>query len=215
MAPETIGFAGEHLVITDQPDGTLTVSFETEGSGRKCGACTLCCKLVPVPTIGKVAGQRCPKSKAGHGCTIYADRPMPCRLWSCRWLSDAKTAGMPRPDRAHYVIDMEADVISIREDGSGVVHQLDVIQVWVDPAFPDAHRAPELRAYLLMFAERYRAAAIIRWSSTKAMVLFAPPLTSNGQWHEESGPVVARNSEEAMVLAQARERSVSVAMIPD
>jgi hypothetical protein len=201
--------AGDHMVVTEDDNGTTTISFDDVGTGRKCGSCQLCCKLVPVPPIQKPAGERCIKAKVGHGCTIYADRPYACRTWSCRWLSDAKTAGMPRPDRCHYVIDMTPDTIAITFPDTGETVRLDVLQVWVDPAFPNAHKAPELRAFMLLFAERFRAATIVRWSSNDAMVVFPPPLNTAHEWVEQRAPTMARNEEEAAILRGFREISVT------
>jgi hypothetical protein len=201
--------AGEHMTIVEDENGVSTITFDDVGTGRRCGSCQLCCKLVPVPPIKKAAGERCKHSKTGHGCTIHAGRPYACMTWSCRWLADPKTAGMPRPDRAHYVIDMTPDTIAITYNDTGQMMRLDVLQVWVDPAFPNAHQAPELRAFMLMFAQRFRAATIVRWNSNDAMVVFPPPLASDGKWHEQRAPTVARNEGEAAILRGFRETSVT------
>lgn len=175
--------AGDKIVIEQEP-GKTTITFDDKGTGRVCGACQLCCKLVPVPSIDKAAGQRCVASRVGHGCTIYARRPMACRTWSCRWLADRETAGMPRPDRCHYVIDATLDhVRSVPNDG-GDATVFDVIQIWVDPAFPDAHRAPELRAYMARMAEKYRLATIVRFDDKRAITIFPPAFDVDHQWHE-------------------------------
>jgi hypothetical protein len=52
---------------------------------------------------------RC-KHLRSKGCGIYATRPAPCRAWSCRWLMDASTSGLRRPDLAGYAIDGSASV---------------------------------------------------------------------------------------------------------
>jgi hypothetical protein len=69
---------------------------------RECGACTLCCRLLPVPEHGKPADQKCPH-QFSKGCRIYADRPQSCAYWNCRWLTGDDTG--QRPDRAGYVVD--------------------------------------------------------------------------------------------------------------
>lgn len=109
---------------------------------------------------------------------------------------------MPRPDRSHYVIDLEYDTITkVSNDGSSPSTQAIVLQVWVDPAFPDAYRAPELRAYMLRMAERYGVATIVRYSSRKAITVVPPPLVREGEWLEITDhTIVARTPEEKAIL---------------
>jgi len=147
---------------------------------RRCGDCQLCCRLLPTEEIKKPALARCPHQKHGKGCAIYARRPMSCALWNCRWLVDESTADLPRPDRAHYVIDLIPDYITMKpHDGSTPTH-IPVVQVWVDPAHKDAHRAPSFRAWL----EAEGIPAIIRYDSRDGFILF-PPSTTQGQgWVE-------------------------------
>jgi hypothetical protein len=183
----------------EQTENATTIHFDEQGTGRICGSCQLCCKLVPVPEIHKAAGTRCEHSKAGHGCTIYAARPFACRTWSCRWLADPETAGMPRPDRCHYVIDLVLDYITaITDDGKET--EVPVLQVWVDPAFPEAHRAPELRAYMLQMAAKHRLATIVRYDSRRAFMIFPPPITGVGWIERTDGKIVSRDPIDVQVL---------------
>jgi hypothetical protein len=129
----------------------------------------------------KPACARCPHQRHGKGCTIYAVRPFGCRTWSCRWLLDDDTAELRRPDRSHYVVDMSPDYVTLNDGNDTVVP---CIQIWIDPKYPDAYMDPALLAYL-----HRRAldgwAALIRFNSTQAFALFAPPLTPDGQWHKQ------------------------------
>lgn len=155
---------------------------------RRCGECQLCCKLVPVKELGKVAGQRCQYQKALKGCRVYhrPDKGFPpsCGLWNCAWLGGGTgTEGLSRPDRVHYVIDVMPDFVTAVQD-TGERIDIPVIQVWCDPAFPDAHRDPGLRAYLAQRAEQEGAAALIRYDSEKAFVLVAPALRAERDWYE-------------------------------
>jgi Fe-S-cluster containining protein len=194
-----VQLAGDHIVLTYEGD-TITASFDDKGTGRVCGGRTLCCKLlpVPVPELQKPAGVRCKHSRAGKGCAIYATRPFACRTFACRWLADRETAGMPRPDRSHYVIDMMEDhVRMVPSDGSPPT-RIPVLQVWVDPAFPNSHRAPELRAYMLAMGERHGLATIVRYDNRRAITVFPPPMCEDRQWHEVTDAiVVARDHLEA------------------
>jgi len=125
----------------------------------------------------KPAGDRCKYQKHHVGCSIYRHRPLGCRFWNCRWLVNDDTADLSRPDRSHYVIDISPDYVTI--DGKNV----QVVQIWCDPGYPDAHRDPALRRYL----ERRAAegiAALVRYNELDALFLVAPALSNDGQWHE-------------------------------
>jgi hypothetical protein len=141
---------------------------------RTCGDCQLCCRLLPTVEINKPANERCKHQKHGVGCAIYSRRPMSCALWNCRWLVDDDTADLPRPDRAHYVIDMMPDFVTKTEPGADPVN-LPVIQVWVDPAHRDAHRAPSFRRYV----ERQGMAVVIRYGSREGFTLIPPSMTGS------------------------------------
>lgn len=107
-----------------------------------------------------------------------------------------------RPDRSHYVIDEVPDLVRVRNNETGeIVEEIEVMQVWVDPLYPDAHRDPELRAML----ERNSIVALIRYSSLKGFTLFPPGRTADGQWHEEGGETVA--DEEEMWVARRATRA--------
>lgn len=147
---------------------------------RRCGSCTLCCKLLPVRELNKGAGERC-KFQRHTGCAIYARKPPACGLWSCMWLVGTDMGDVPRPDRAHYVIDPMPDYIVIRDNATGEGEKVPIIQIWMDPKFPDAHRDPALRAYL----ERRGAPALVRLDNeSAAVVLFPPECSHDNQWHE-------------------------------
>jgi hypothetical protein len=150
-------------------------------TGRQCGTCSLCCKLLPVRSLGKKDNERCRHQKAGKGCAVYAKLHTiapECRVWSCRWLVDPGAAGLPRPDRCHYVIDIMPDFI-VQERPEGPV-RYPVIQVWVDPGFPDAHRDPHLRAWLIT----QNTMALIRVGAMDGFVLVPPELSGTGDWYE-------------------------------
>jgi hypothetical protein len=198
------GLAGNKMVVRATDEG-MEISFDDKGTGRVCGSCQLCCKLLPVPDVElrKPAGVRCQYSKVGKGCTIYARRPFACKVWSCRWLAAPETAGLPRPDKAHYVIDLEEDTVDQVDNETGARTKYPVLQVWVDPAFPNAHEDPQLRRYLHRMAEQYKVGAIIRYDSRRAFTLWAPPFCADGEWHTVEGVVVARDETDRVVLELA------------
>jgi hypothetical protein len=164
---------------------SINLHFAEGDTPRQCGGCTLCCKLVPVKELAKGAGERCKHQRHGKGCAVYHRRGMPaaCALWNCRWLVNDDTGDLRRPDRAHYVIDLMPDFVTLRDSATGEGNPVEVVQIWVDPGYPDAHRDPALLAYLERRAEEGKA-AIIRYDNERAVVVFAPSPGSNRQWNE-------------------------------
>jgi hypothetical protein len=150
---------------------------------RKCNECTLCCRLLPVSEINKPANTRCP-SQRHTGCSVYATRPMSCRVWSCIWLLDTEL--ISRPDITHYVIDPSRDYIEMVHD-DGLRIKTPVVQIWVDPQYPKAHENPELRAWL----DKHKEIGLIRYNSQDSLAIFPPSLTGKG-WLEKGGIVRSR-----------------------
>jgi hypothetical protein len=144
--------------------------------------------------IHKAAGVRCPHQRHHKGCAIYRNRPFCCQMWNCRWLVNDDTADLPRPDRAHYVIDIMPDVIRARDDNTGKVVDYPAIQVWVDRDYPAAHRDPALRAYLARRGEQEGAVAIIRYSESDGFVLIPPALNDARQWIEHESTAAKRKN---------------------
>lgn len=169
---------------------------------RRCGECTLCCRLVPVGELEKPANTRCQHLRVGKGCRVYhsAQYPSSCALWACAWLQEPE-ANLPRPDRAHYVIDPFLDFIELQH-GGGARLRIDVVQVWVDPRHPQAHRDPALRAYLAERGERLGQAALIRFDERTALTLFPPAMTSTGEWVEQLGGCVGRQHTRAEIYGR-------------
>ena len=164
---------------------SFTINFEP-ALKRHCGDCRLCCTLVPVEQLHKPANTRCQHQFSG-GCRIYAQRPGSCRMWNCAWLTDPTTADLHRPDRAHYVIDTVPDTVVAENDGER--HVVDVYQVWIDPAHPDAHRDPALRAWLAAMG----TPALVRNGNTSA-VFIAPPSRAGGEWLEQESQMQEKGS---------------------
>ena len=153
---------------------------------RECGDCQLCCKLLPVPPLQKKAGQRCKHQSFAKGCAVYhkPGMPMECAIWNCRWLVNDDADELSRPDRAHYVIDVMPDFITVLNNETGVKDNIQVAQIWVDPKHPDAHRDPALRRWMFRRAQD-GIAALIRYNSKDGLTIFPPPFDAEkGEWHE-------------------------------
>ncbi len=67
---------------------------------RACGPCNVCCKQPTIiePTLKKPPGVVCPHWAAGTGCTIYEQRPGPCRGHFCAWRRIEQLDDSWRPD---------------------------------------------------------------------------------------------------------------------
>lgn len=102
-----------------------------------CGSCTMCCKVLEIEEISKPRGQWCPECKPGTGCTVYDQRPVPCRTFECLWLQmQAKGGWQPRmrPDKVHVMFTVHPDQTSL------IAH--------VDPARPDAFKGKTVDIFM-------------------------------------------------------------------
>lgn len=175
------------ILTTNTKNGVkVDIDFDAVPS-RQCNGCTLCCKLLPNVALNKPATKPCLYQRHGKGCTIYARRPLECESWACRWICapPEETIGLKRPDLVHYCIDPMFDEIKLIQP-DGKTQTISVVQVWIDPAFPNAKNDPGLRAYLARMAEEFNVAAILRWNNMKSSILFAPILSEDNQWHEQT-----------------------------
>jgi hypothetical protein len=91
----------------------------------------MCCKVprIKTDTFEKPAGEWCRHAVPGKGCRIYADRPVQCQTFYCRWMQDATLGPEWKPDRARFVLYVQSNNVNL--------------QIAVDPGFPNAWtRAP-------------------------------------------------------------------------
>jgi hypothetical protein len=160
---------------------------------RQCGDCQLCCKLLPVhdlytveaDALHKKAGERCPYQKHKVGCTIYNTKKMPacCSVWNCRWLVGEVPRDIGRPDRVHYVVDVMPDFITLKNGDQ--VSNVQVVQIWCDPSYPNAHRDPALRCWLEELSHQ-QIVGMVRFDERDCLCIFPPAMSDDGQWHEVS-----------------------------
>jgi hypothetical protein len=170
-----------------------------EKSRRECGSCTLCCKLLPVKTIRKPANTRCPH-QSFKGCRVYHKPekgfPWECGLWNCVWLANNEAEGLRRPDHCHYVVDIMPDYVTHQApDGTSVV--IPVVQIWADPKYPDAHRDPALRAWLIL---RNGFCGLVRDGNDDGLLIVPPYLNDSGKWIEKGSNMREENHTFGQVL---------------
>jgi hypothetical protein len=104
--------------------------------GRRCGDCTLCCKVMAIEELAKPVNIWCPHCKPGRGCLTYASRPAECQTFNCLWLVNDQLEGHWKPSKSRLVL-------TTSEDG---------IEVRCDPGFPDAWRKEPFRSEIRAWA---------------------------------------------------------------
>lgn len=165
-------------------ESTNTMTVKIPGPQKRCGDCLLCCKVLPIADIGKPANKWCQHAKIGHGCKIYADLPDSCRNWSCLWVLEGTWPAELQPNKSHVIFDMMTDQVAAVQD-SGRIDQHEVIQLWVDPDYPEAHRAKVVRDMIEFIAMSYGLSTLARIGG-RGILIAAPPLTSDRRWMEKT-----------------------------
>lgn len=120
---------------------------------------------------------------------------------------DPLAGNLPRPDHSHVVIDCVPDFVLLTDNETKEEQKIPVLQVWCDPKFPDAHRAPAVRAFLAAYGERGYA-AMIRYNATDGFALFPPAMNSDGQWHAKFGNSTGRENTAGEIMDVLGERGV-------
>lgn len=73
-------------------------------TGRACGTCALCCKVVSIPELEKAAGEWCRHTLPRRGCGIHATRPYICRGAYCEWMICTGLGPEWKPERAKFAL---------------------------------------------------------------------------------------------------------------
>lgn len=77
-------------------------------TGRSCGTCSLCCKVLAVEALNKPSGQWCVHAAPGRGCQIHEARPQACREFFCVWLTDPNLGPEWKPEVARFVLSSDS-----------------------------------------------------------------------------------------------------------
>ncbi len=115
---------------------------------RRCGPCSMCCTVLRVDEIGKLAGTPCSKLAEGGGCAIHETRPAICRAYRCAWL-EGRFREDDRPDLLGAVVDFTPRGVGF-----------DLVIIESEPGVFD--RSPRLRE----IAEAHRELMPVRISDT-------------------------------------------------
>jgi hypothetical protein len=117
-----------------------------------CEDCTGCCTVFEVKDIGKPFGAACQYLGAtafGRGCTIYAERPQPCKNYVCLWL-DSQRRQEPA-DRLPEALKPEACKVVM---GWPWGEDRDTLFVYPYPGYEGAWRKPPVAEHLRMILSR-------------------------------------------------------------
>jgi hypothetical protein len=118
------------------------IARKIAASGRACGSCSLCCKLLPIRELDKPESQWCVHCRPGHGgCTIYADRPASCRGFACEWLVNRQLGDEWCPTQAKMFVHYNYDPLGKLG-----------LYIMVDPSRPDAWRREPYHSHLKSWA---------------------------------------------------------------
>jgi hypothetical protein len=95
---------------------------------RDCDGCTLCCKLMPIESVGKKAFEWCTHCNPKTGCTIYDTRYEECKIYQCLWTwADGHLGELIanlKPNKVKFIMNFNPNTKTIEINN--------------DPAFPDA-----------------------------------------------------------------------------
>lgn len=112
--------------------------------GRRCGRCTLCCKIMEITELKKPVGSWCSHCDPGKGCRIYQERPDECRTFQCLWLMGEGHLGQEwKPDKSKLVL-------VTAHTGNGV-------EIRCDPGYPQAWRKEPFYSKIRQWAAAGRA----------------------------------------------------------
>jgi hypothetical protein len=112
-------------------------------TGRQCGKCSLCCKLLHVVELNKPANKWCEHCRPGYGgCTIHETRPDICRGYFCGWMLSKNVGEEWYPFRCHMILSL------------GKFNGIQCVTVTVDPNYPLQWKEPPYYAQLQQMARR-------------------------------------------------------------
>jgi hypothetical protein len=112
-------------------------------SGRHCGACSLCCKLLKVIELDKPANQWCGHCRPGRGgCSIYETRPQICRSYYCGWMLSENVSDDWYPLTSRMVLSYAP------------IGGIQTVTVTVDPRYPEVWTKAPYYPQLKRMAER-------------------------------------------------------------
>lgn len=74
---------------------------------RECGSCSMCCRVLPIPSpeeIKKPGNVWCKHWSKKTKCSIYDSRPEVCKKFFCDWISNDALPDEVRPDKSKVIL---------------------------------------------------------------------------------------------------------------
>lgn len=159
-------------------------------AGRKCGTCSMCCKILAIDELKKPLGVWCSHVRKGKGCSIYADRPPSCAAYGCGYLHWAQTGEHWFPSRAKMVVELESD---------------SRLLVRVDPATPSVWRTQPYYDDIKLWAR------MAELSGQQVAVMIGRKMIIVMAEHDIDVGFVSED--EAVIVSEMRDGSFSVSKI--
>ena len=120
-----------------------TAAQWAESTGRQCGKCSLCCKLLYVKELNKPANTWCEHCRPGKGgCSIHETRPPICRIYFCAWMMAKGLGEEWYPLRSHMVLSQ------VR------INDVQVLMITVDPERPGVWRSEPYYSHIKVMSQR-------------------------------------------------------------
>ena len=119
----------------------------------------MCCKLLDIDVLEKPRGQWCPKCDVKRGCTIYAERPDPCRRFYCGYMRIKDLDERWKPSRSKFLVNFESAA--------------NRIAILADPARPDAWKAEPYYSTIKQWARNAapHGGQVIVWAGPNATLV--------------------------------------------
>lgn len=83
---------------------TIATNTPDYVSGRSCGDCALCCKVMGIGALEKPANQWCNHCPSKQGCAIYEERPQECADFHCLYLTASWLGPEWQPLKSRMII---------------------------------------------------------------------------------------------------------------
>jgi hypothetical protein len=119
--------------------------------GRKCGACSLCCKVLRIDELQKPIGKWCNHCAPGKsGCRIHDQRPSECQSFYCGWLTSPRFGSDWFPLTSRFVF----CAVPKGDSGQGM-------RVYVDPGYPTAWQRQPYYEEIRLWAQKHPVEILI------------------------------------------------------
>ena len=113
---------------------------------RDCGDCNLCCKLPAIPNF-KNSFEWCKNCNIGVGCSIYKNRPEPCKQFSCLWKAGLLAEDF-KPNKVGFFITIDNELATVEK----VLTVLLILFIKFDNTFPGPISIKYVESLFIMYS---------------------------------------------------------------